>query len=343
MFSHKYADVLLRYDSPRDARSLREVLAATAAKLATQRKAQGQGTSSAAALTQSTPQAGISPSSTNTRDVPLTAPANANELATIGKPSDDPQPLQDDDEVIPHEDVESSPTNRILEIAAQTAAEQDKENLPQRPKSSPRRLAGPSLLDKQPNAKRVAFDSQLSMHQGPSARSKYQQLIAEVERDPADQISSPSEDEGFEVDQRPQFSRPSLAPTSTNRVNLAHASRSSAKRPRLPRERQSSTALDEDYRDMRARSSEEPNPSQSDFYRAVNKRSRLVTAQNSPKKIQTRRAWSAEEIETLIELIEQHGHSYALIKTMDTRNVLEHRSQVDIKDKARNMKFDYIR
>lgn len=91
-------------------------------------------------------------------------------------------------------------------------------------------------------------------------------------------------------------------------------------------------------------------------YRAVNRGAKMQRSiqktLNQPP--QTRRAWSREETDALIHYIETIGTSWVLIKDVDAgdpedkveevpsyRALLE-RSQVNLKDKARNMKMDYL-
>ena len=77
-------------------------------------------------------------------------------------------------------------------------------------------------------------------------------------------------------------------------------------------------------------------------YRATTQLSRQFTAAE-PRPIQTRRPWSPEEEDRLIELVAAFGTSYAEMSKMDmaTTKTLMHRSQVDLKDKCRVMRFNY--
>lgn len=64
----------------------------------------------------------------------------------------------------------------------------------------------------------------------------------------------------------------------------------------------------------------------------------------SKKKItQTRKSWSDKETETLLKLIERHGTSWSKLKEKDVDDVLESRDQTSLRDKARNMKMDYVK
>ncbi|KAL9114273.1 MAG: hypothetical protein Q9227_001695 [Pyrenula ochraceoflavens] len=72
---------------------------------------------------------------------------------------------------------------------------------------------------------------------------------------------------------------------------------------------------------------------------------RSLHRSHSPKP-QVRRAWTAEETERLIDLIAEHGLSWVRLKTFDECHeegeVLGRRDQVALKDKARNMKMDFL-
>jgi hypothetical protein len=66
-----------------------------------------------------------------------------------------------------------------------------------------------------------------------------------------------------------------------------------------------------------------------------------------PRRVQIRSAYSAAEEDRLIELIENYGISYALLKTKDETHpngpLLGERSQVQLKDKAQELKFQYLK
>ena len=79
-------------------------------------------------------------------------------------------------------------------------------------------------------------------------------------------------------------------------------------------------------------------------YKLVNHAAKESLVRNLPKQPQVRRPWSNEEVQALMEYMDEYGCSWAAIKAADSENqILERRSQVDLKDKARNMKYDYLR
>jgi hypothetical protein len=82
---------------------------------------------------------------------------------------------------------------------------------------------------------------------------------------------------------------------------------------------------------------------------AVNREARLNTAMllAGAKKPQQRSRWTEVEVERLVELIEDYGVSWANLLKLDLnhpgRPVLQERDQVSLKDKARNMKMDFLK
>ena len=64
-----------------------------------------------------------------------------------------------------------------------------------------------------------------------------------------------------------------------------------------------------------------------------------------PKPPQSRRAWTSAETDMLLYLITEHGISWKLLKEEDSAqgHILQERDQVALKDKARNMKMDYLK
>ena len=58
---------------------------------------------------------------------------------------------------------------------------------------------------------------------------------------------------------------------------------------------------------------------------------------------QSRSAWTGAETDMLYYLITEHGTSWKLLKETDQGGVLKARDQVALKDKARNMKMDYLK
>ena len=63
-------------------------------------------------------------------------------------------------------------------------------------------------------------------------------------------------------------------------------------------------------------------------------------------RIQIRRAWTPGEIERLIQLVQDYQTQWSKILKVDAQMaipMLQNRTQVQLKDKARNMKLDYLK
>lgn len=82
---------------------------------------------------------------------------------------------------------------------------------------------------------------------------------------------------------------------------------------------------------------------QLEAYKATNEVAKMTTAARTKKKVQSRKAWTDLETETLINLIQDHGTSWKVLKDKDLDKVLLDRDQTSLKDKARNIKLDYLK
>lgn len=102
------------------------------------------------------------------------------------------------------------------------------------------------------------------------------------------------------------------------------------------------------FADEEPHDNEDPSPPppervQLENYKMAKELARINTAARAKKKTQTRKAWTDLETETLINLISEHGTSWKLLKDKDAGKVLVDRDQTALKDKARNIKFDYLK
>lgn len=82
---------------------------------------------------------------------------------------------------------------------------------------------------------------------------------------------------------------------------------------------------------------------QLEAYKAINEVAKMTTAARTKRKVQSRKAWTDLETETLINLIQDHGTSWKVLKDKDLEKVLLDRDQTSLKDKARNIKLDYLK
>ena len=186
--------------------------------------------------------------------------------------------------------------------------------------------------------------------------------------------SEPDEDEAFEDDQRPvDPQRRSMKPVASRRPVTVVAGTPSRKRPRSPVRRQKLSEDDQDDPvDLRIRQADSkaaprpvPDDGQDDGtedesvgqrdrsrhsssrpidFQRVNEKARHLVAMRAPRKVQVRRAWSNESVARLVEYIEKHDFatSWAKIESQDDP-LLEGRDQVALKDKARNLKVDFLK
>ncbi|KAL9105634.1 MAG: hypothetical protein Q9187_008677 [Circinaria calcarea] len=344
-----------QFDSPGNVRFVKSLLAAKAAQKSAQPKTARyfpvQNPQPSAALAGPSTQMDIPKSRIELPVIPSTAPAKiTNELPSHEHSNDEFQPFIEDDEIHLNEQREPSPTPRILQLQEEALKEQDKENIPQRPEATlgrSRRL----FIDRQPNAQKISFGSQSASQQGHpiEPRSQRRPQIADSDDHHEHQPSSPSEDEGFQEDNRQNFRQQQMPARSRKRDVPAATPESPAHRIRRAHERQEEpgepAGLDREYRDAARNASNAVIPSQGEMYRTVNTQSKAMTRVRLPKKVQVRRAWSEVETDRLIDLIEEHGISWTHIKSLDAENggILRYRDQVALKDKARNMKFDYLK
>lgn len=268
-------------------------------------------------------------SSTDESVVPSNAPAK---ILNRREPQPQPRRAQEEDDGL----VLIEPEKRVRQVAshvyvmrAQRQAESNKENIeipmsqPEPPPGSGRKRR---LIDPQPNAQRLDFDESQELNRN----------------NQASQIEDLSEDGGFQYQH--------VAADITQRRHLGPALERSAPQPERPQRPSPKKAriLEVDRSGKlgvaRDRINDEPSPSPIDEYRAANSSARDIKA-FQPKPPQTRKPWSDEETETLLTLIENHGTSWALLLEVDKSEnmVLQSRGQVALKDKARNMKMDYLK
>lgn len=75
----------------------------------------------------------------------------------------------------------------------------------------------------------------------------------------------------------------------------------------------------------------------------IEHRARFVTSQARPRRLPSRHIpWSKAENKALLEGISSHGCAWANIKNCDVVGTLRCRSQIALKDRARNMKVNYL-
>ena len=252
----------------------------------------------------------------------------------VGRNDDWQQALGDDDG---NEDEDEDEDNdfqmddravdRVLAMSSQLQAESNKENEIQPTLSTIGDRKGKRLIDAQPNARRI------------SSISQDQDLD-----DQEDQSGDLSQDEGFQQPRLPPntlSSHVGRTPVKRRAIEASTAEPSPAKRSRLQANQRTSQARDSQPRVLQEHQVPQ---SQAQKYLDVKAAAKTRVA-GRPKAPQMRTPWSEEEIERLITLIEEYGVSYAVLKKQDDEQgkILDNRDQVAIKDKARNMKVDYLK
>lgn len=200
-----------------------------------------------------------------------------------------------------------------------------------------------AFIDRQAGAERVSFDSQdialaqQTLSSGPLKRKRGARQVRDTEEDgvlaevqdkdvrPAKRVEMPFPDSQSKPTQHEAVQRQDLDTGPSNLVG------------------------DDD--DEIAPSSRRVNRGISTLPRSsqisqVNKEAKRVTSTARVKGPQSRRPWSEEETLGLLELIEMEGTSWAELKQLDSampEPLFSGRDQVALKDKARNLKMDYLK
>ena len=206
----------------------------------------------------------------------------------------------------------------IVAASQQQQAESNKENEPdRRPAQSerPRRR----MIDEQSDAESVSWDSNDGL--GPLHDVTEQQNRSRAQPSssrPTERRKRPSP-EPNEGRPSPKRARPQPSPLRTQ-----NRTRPSANLRESP---------------------ESPPRTQAHVHQRANAAAKERTAMQKPKGVQVRKIWTEDENERLIELIEEYGTSYAQLKSIDSNddNVLARRDQIALKDRAQNMKMDYLK
>ncbi|KAK5143944.1 hypothetical protein LTR04_001722 [Oleoguttula sp. CCFEE 6159] len=272
--------------------------------------------------------------------------------------------LEDDDWRPPVEDetVEQEPAIRTaprstadrLAQARQIERNQNKENLHRNQNSSAADAGAafidpyrkrPAFVDPQPGAARIGFDDSQSSQAQTQRRQGRSPKRARVEAEEVDV----SEDEGFQVDDRSVDAEQRRQAASAGRQSrIVPDVASSPKRKRVAKgvaaERQHVPRRETSVSDLE----EEVPSTAASRYRTINKVAKALTGTRDldlPYVPQHRRAWTDEEVNALLDLIAEYGPRYSMIKKidMDGDNVLVDRDQTALRNKAENMKFDFIK
>ncbi|KAL9009190.1 MAG: hypothetical protein Q9173_005757, partial [Seirophora scorigena] len=259
-------------------------------------------------------------------------------------PSYQPPPNMDDEnELFIPRGVDESMAKQVLRTYRDLEAESNKENLPTRSLPFQPQKKNSSLQGDGRN-KRPRAEMSESVPHARSDKSPQKSTAPVDGRAPADNSDS---DEGFQEDSRQMASpqRPSLS-SRQNRGEITVPG-SAAKRRREAQGNGHVTGfIDLDDVVEQHNDTNGPRPSQVETWQKVNNFAKLKTARLR-KDVQVRTSWSQEETDRLLELITDHGTSWSYLKVMDDNHpegkLLHERDQVALKDKARNMKADYLK
>lgn len=257
-----------------------------------------------------------------------------------------------EDEDVFHAPPYPSTHEEVTKVHKEAMREKNKENIDSEVSGT---VPSRSLLQRQPNAVRVQFDSQDELSTDRNGARQRKRSIARSQSLPP---SEPSEDEGFEVDRQvPSIQRRLHAPVPASRAPV-----SSQKKPRI--EREVAQAYDEDsdveFETIRQRQRQEQEQDRflqasarasvndvpdepASTYQQVQSTAKMVTQRRVLPKAQSRVPWSARDCELLLDAISEYGSGWAAIRNNYGPRFERQCEQVALKDKARNMKADYLK
>ena len=233
---------------------------------------------------------------------------------------------------------------------------QNKENIRRTQESSavsPKR----HFIDKQTGATRVQWEDGAgepdTSQQARAKPSQNDRGKGKRVREEDEEIENPTQDPGFaeEEEEEPAFGlvkepRRAVSPGKRQRI----AEQTSPLRRADQTQRRSRPRAVNKVSQQRRETPAEPSardPStcstQHSLINAQAKTRALLSTQ--ARRQQTRTPWTPEEVDTFIDLIGELGCSWSAIlkRDNDEARVLQNRSQVNLKDKAMNMKMDYLK
>lgn len=283
--------------------------------------------------------------------MPMVSSAPSFEGMTAGNIMDDGwQPQQIEEEMGPGPfENDFTRSQRIVALGEEREAAANKENMAettemqvpispggsQRPALAPRKLG---IMDPQPNAQRVTFDSQVFSDMPESSRGTKRAFDETMDAE-GDDLGEPSQDQGFQQDNR------TFDAASRRAQKPAQAPRRRTKKARTTQTTQAGNTPTQEFTQPEPTAQDNGIPESTiDAYHEAKGRAQIFTA-GRPKKVQVRKAWTDVETGLLLDLIEEHGTSWRLLKQIDLENdyLLNDRDQVALKDKARNMKLDFLK
>ena len=239
-----------------------------------------------------------------------------------------------------------------------------------------------SFIDRQQNASRVNFDDTqqqpISLSSSSAQSRKRKGISRDDNEDEEDEnFNDLSQDQGFQTADHPiditarrrakpsqnlQKRRPTTTSTtrSPKRARIGpstapdqtsppppEASSSSPQPNRRPRTSSTTPQRHRTQLSQLQNAQTDPPSSTLSAHQKANTQARILTSlHTAAKPAQQRTPWSVDETETLLKLIMNHGISWKTLKNVDDETnggVLAGRDQVSLKDKARNMKVDFLK
>jgi hypothetical protein len=198
----------------------------------------------------------------------------------------------------------------------------------------------PSLLDSQPNGQKVTFQDT----QPAPAQSKRRR------RQDDDEVS---QDDGFKKKRGNHLTSTQASPFRSSDLGLNASAAAGPSVAQGTQQTQASEPLAGSQFDEPVTQSAQHLEFISQNYEAVKRAGKDIAEHRKAelkseddRKVQERKRWTKEETTALIAYIEEIGTSWAMIQKTDQArgaNLLLGRDQVALKDKARNLKFEYMK
>ena len=282
----------------------------------------------------------------NLQDLP-TAPSNHNRHNVAQhQQSDDWHPANEDDQSDNNQDLDHlrppASSADVVRSVYRQRREQEKENLNDEVHG---RVPSKSRFfnERQDNAERVEWDEGQSAVLSP-VRDKQKSKKLRVSNQ-----SDEDDSEGFQVDERASEGVRDVAPRRvTNRsLRTTQAPPRTANKPR-----EDSRGHRDQIATGRATGLDLTVTAENDSarvddmlqYPQINQVAKSVVRSRAPHKVQVRRAWGTDETLRLIELIEDDRYGTSWVKIENCHDpLLQGRGQGALKDKARNIKVDFLK
>jgi hypothetical protein len=221
----------------------------------------------------------------------------------------------------------------------------NKENVPRPHQPTPRKKSF-MFNEPQEDAGRVEWDEDTQ-----DPREAQERPVIGSKRAQDDEVS---EDDGFQNDTRPVEVVRRRKGASSSHIAEPVASRPSPKRQRVEQSERPESDNHRPSREAEPESDEDGDKRRMVRYQQSTARSIQGVARARPRQPQTRTPWTEEEVLALIEYIEDIGTSWTNIKKTDESwnegsetyegpQYLKRRDQVALKDKARNLKVDFLK